>query len=79
MSSIVFGVSPVVLALLVAVKHLEHLPSYIKPMRPSKSFELNTLRLDLQSAVVTVPSKTPGKEGSSTNNNDPNLKSIEPQ
>ncbi|WP_236070449.1 MULTISPECIES: hypothetical protein [Prochlorococcus] len=63
-----------VLALLGAEKHLEHLPSYIEPMRPSKSFELNTVRLGLQSAVVTVPSKTPRKEGSRTNNNDPNLK-----
>ncbi|WP_236069946.1 hypothetical protein [Prochlorococcus marinus] len=66
--------SPVVLALLGAEKQFEHLPSYIEPMRPSWSFALNTVRLSSQSAVVTVPSKTPGKEGSSTNNNDPNLK-----
>ncbi|WP_036931239.1 hypothetical protein [Prochlorococcus sp. MIT 0702] len=63
-----------VLALLGAEKHLEHLPSYIEPMRPSRSFELNTVRVGRQLAVVTVPSKTPGKEGNSTNNNDPYLK-----
>ncbi|KGG26956.1 MULTISPECIES: hypothetical protein [unclassified Prochlorococcus] len=43
-------------------------------MRPSRSFELNTVRVGRQLAVVTVPSKTPGKEGNSTNNNDPYLK-----